>query len=140
MQVTEITTLESLAQHSLKQHIDMIELLRPLQQQLETPSLNTVKQFNSIYSAFQRKIKTTDKALIQQLEMSVFTENITRLLGQRQLLQREILDILGQTVSKASSVKSLMASEMQSVKNGRVALNGYKNQSDRHGRIVNRTS
>ena len=137
MQATEITTLESLAQHSLKQHIDMIELLRPLQQQLETPSLNTVKQFNSIYSAFQRKIKTTDKALIQQLEMSVFTENITRLLGQRQLLQREILDILGQTVSKASSVKSLMASEMQSVKNGRVALNGYKNQSDRHGRIVN---
>ena len=140
MQITEITTLESLAQHSLKQHIDMIELLRPLQQQLETPSLNTVKQFNSIYSAFQRKIKTTDKALIQQLEMSVFTENITRLLGQRQLLQREILDILGQTVSKASSVKSLMASEMQSVKNGRVALNGYKNQSDRHGRIVNSTS
>lgn len=140
MQVTEITTLESLAQHSLKQHIDMIELLRPLQQQLETPSLNTVKQFNSIYSAFQRKIKTTDKALIQQLEMSVFTENITRLLGQRQLLQREILDILGQTVTKASSVKSLMANEMQSVKNGRVALNGYKNQSDRHGRIVNRTS
>ena len=140
MQATEITPLESLAQHSLKQHIDMIELLRPLQQQLETPSLNTVKQFNSIYSAFQRKIKTTDKVLIQQLEMAVFTENITRLLGQRQLLQREILDILRQTVSKASSVKSLMASEMQSVKNGRVALNGYKNQSDRHGRTVNRTS
>ncbi len=72
--------------------------------------------------------------------MAVFTENITQLLGQRQLLQREILDILGETVSKASSVKSLMANEMQSVKKGRMALNGYKNQSDRQGRIVNRTS
>ena len=140
MQATEITTLESLAQQSLKQHIDMIALLRPLQRQLETPSLNTVKQFNSIYSVFQRKIKTTDNALIQKLEMAVFTENITQLLGQRQLLQREILDILGETVSKASSVKSLMANEMQSVKKGRMALNGYKNQSDRQGRIVNRTS
>ncbi len=140
MQATEITTLESLAQQSLKEHIDMIALLRPLQQQLETPSLNTVKQFNSIYSVFQRKIKTTDNALIQKLEMAVFTENITQLLGQRQLLQREILDILGETVSKASSVKSLMANEMQSVKKGRMALNGYKNQSDRQGRIVNRTS
>ena len=140
MQATETNPLESLAQHSLKQHIDMIELLRPLQRQLETPSLNTVKQFNSIYGAFQRKIKTTDKALIQQLEMAVFTENLTQLLGQRQLLQREILDILKQTVSKASSVKSLMANEIQSVKNGRKALNGYKNQSDQHGRIVNRTS
>jgi len=140
MKHTEITPLDMLVQHSLKQHIDMVELLRPLKKQLETPTLERVTRFNEIYGEFQKKVKTIDKELIEHLEKSRFSESATVLLDQRQMLQREILDILSQTVSRANSVKSLMADEIKTVKNGRKALGGYKTQSDHNGSIVNRTS
>ncbi len=140
MKETKVNTLDLLVQHSLKQHIDMVELLRPLQRQLETTSLDTVTQFNVIYSAFQKEIKITDNRLVTQLNLETVPDYITQLLDQRQTLQKEILHILRQTVLKASSVKSLMASEIQSVKNGRKALGGYKIQAGHQGRIVNRTS
>jgi hypothetical protein len=140
MNVTEITPLESLAQHSLRQHIEMVELLRPLQLQLETPSHEAVTQFNVLFSSLQQKMRITDTNLVNVLQKAVFPASITELLGQRQLLQKEIIQMVRQSASRANSVKSLMASEIQSVRNGRKALNGYKIQSDRQGKIVNRTS
>jgi hypothetical protein len=140
MNVTEITPLESLAQHSLRQHIEMVELLRPLQLQLETPSHEAVTQFNVLFSSLQQKMRITDTNLVNVLQKAVFPASITELLGQRQLLQKEIIQMVRQSASRATSVKSLMANEIQSVRNGRKALNGYKIQSDRQGKIVNRTS
>lgn len=140
MKVTEITPLDLLAQHSLRQHVDMVELLRPLQQQLESPSLDTITKFNLVFGTLQQEIEIIDKKLIEQLKSAPVPENITQLLNRRKLLQQEILRMLKHTVPKASSVKSLMASEVQSVKNGRKALNGYKMQSDSQGLIVNRIS
>ncbi len=126
MEVTEIDTLDLLAQRSLRQHADMVELLRPLQQQLESPSLDTITKFNLVFSALQQEIEIIDKKLIEQLKSAAVPENIAQLLGLRKSLQQEILHMLKHTVPKASSVKSLMASEIKSVKNGRKALNGYK--------------
>ena len=140
METTDITPLESLTQHSIRQHIEMVELLRPLQRQLEAPSHETVTRFNILFNSMQREMKITDKQLVEQLKLAVFPINITQLLGRRQLLQKEILQMLKQTSSRAGSVKSLMADEIRSVKNGRKALSGYKIQPERQGKIVNRTS
>jgi len=140
METTDITPLESLTQHSIRQHIEMVELLRPLQRQLEAPSHETVTRFNILFNSMQREMKITDKQLVEQLKLAVFPINITQLFGRRQLLQKEILQMLKQTSSRAGSVKSLMADEIRSVKNGRKALSGYKIQPERQGKIVNRTS
>jgi len=140
MKVTEINTLDSLAQQSLRQHADMVEILRPLPQQLESPSLDTITKFNLIFATLQQEIEIIDKKLNEQLKLATVPEKITQLLGRRKSLQEEILHMLKHTVPKASSVKSLMASEIQSVKKGRKALSGYRMQSDSQGLIVNRTS
>lgn len=140
METIEITRLESLTQHSIRQHIEMVELLRPLQRQLEAPAHETVTRFNILFNSMQREMKITDKQLIEQLKLAVFPVNVTQLLGRRQLLQKEILHMIKQTSLRAGSVKSLMADEIRSVRNGRKALSGYKIQPDRQGKIVNRTS
>ena len=140
MKDTEIKTLDAMVQHSIRQHIDLIDLLWPLQQQLESPSLDAITKFNSVFSTLQQEIEILDRELEKQLKMATIPDHIEQLLDRRQSLQQEILHVLKHTVPKACSVKSLMASEIQSVKNGRKALNGYKTQSENQGRIVNRIS
>ena len=49
-----------------------------------------------------------------------------------------MLGLIGETVPKADSVKSLLANEMQTLKHGKKALNGYKSQQGQYGRIVNK--
>lgn len=140
MKDTEIKTLDAMVQHSIRQHVDMVELLRPLQQQLESPSLDAITKFNSVFNVLQQEIEILDNGLEKQLKMAAIPDHIKQLLDRRQSLQQEILYMLKHTVPKACSVKSLMASEIQSVKNGRKALSGYKTQSANQGRIVNRIS
>ena len=140
MKDTEIKTLDAMVQHSIRQHIDLIDLLWPLQQQLESPSLDAITKFNTVFSTLQQEIEIFDRELEKQLKMATIPDHIEQLLDRRQSLQQEILHVLKHTVPKACSVKSLMASEIQSVKNGRKALNGYKTQSENQGRIVNRIS
>ncbi|MEA3469212.1 MAG: hypothetical protein U9R57_13445, partial [Thermodesulfobacteriota bacterium] len=80
----------------------------------------------------------TDQKLIEQVKLSGrFSDSITRSLDQLELLQKEIVLLLQETLPRANSLKSLMASEIHSIKNGRKALNGYKIQEYHQGRIVN---
>jgi hypothetical protein len=140
MNITETSTLDSLAERSLQQQILMAKMLQPLPMELETSSLETITKFNVNFRTLQQEIKITDKKLMQHLKTAAIPDRIIPLLDQRQSLQREILQMLKHTIPKAGSVKSLMASEIQSVKNGRRALSGYKVQAEPQGKIVSRTS
>jgi hypothetical protein len=140
MKISESNTLDSLAERSLKQQMLMVKMLRPLPMELETSSLETITKFNVNFRTLQQEIKITDKKLMQHLKTAAIPDRIIPLLDQRQSLQKEILLLLKHTIPRAGNVKALMASEIQSVKNGRKALSGYKILSEHQGRIVNRTS
>jgi hypothetical protein len=132
--------IENLIRNSLEQQLSMIHLLESLSQQMDAQSLGVVEKFNTGFPVLQQETQKTDDMLIKQLGSTDIPDHIRQLLKQRNSLQNDILTLLKKIVPKAVSVKSLMASEIRSIKNGRQALSGYKNQTDHQGKIVNRAS
>ena len=136
----ENNKLASVIQQSIKEHIKMVEFLSSLEQQIETHSSESINTFNKTFDILRKKTKRTDQTLLEQLNTSIVSSSITQLLIKRRSLQIDILNLLQMTIPRANSVKSLMANEIQSVKKGRTALNGYRNLYYRHGGIVNKAS
>lgn len=141
MQVPEDEIVTALVVQSLQQQEEMLGLLGELQQQLALGSnnpTNSIENFNILFSTLQIKMQQTDLQLTAQLHESDIPDTTRQLLARRKTLQEHNVRLLKEAVPKARSVTSLLASEMQSLKAGRRALNGYKNVSDRQGSIVNR--
>lgn len=139
MQITENDTIEALAQKSLSQYEKMSDLLRSMQQHLETHSSAYIQQFNDTYSKLQKEAQQVDHELMEQLSLNGIPDALSPCLEQRKSLQLDVMELLRATVSRANNVKSLLASEMQSLNKGRQALSGYNHYTDPQGRIVNRT-
>jgi hypothetical protein len=139
MQVNEYEILETLAVQSVKQQEEMIGLLGELHHQFSTQSPDSIQQFNATFSILQEKTKQTDLRLTEQLGLPDISDTARQLLARRTFLQKQIIQLLRESMPRALNVKSLLASEMQSLKAGRRALSGYKNASDRQGTIINRT-
>ncbi|MCP4341715.1 MAG: hypothetical protein GY799_23245 [Desulfobulbaceae bacterium] len=138
MQDTENNTLELLCQQSLRQYREMVVLLQSLQGNLQDQSSGSVIQFNVTFAELQNQIQQTDQEVAQQLNLQPDSTYIVAFLNHRKELQEDMFGLIGETVPKADSVKSLLANEMQTLKQGKKALNGYKSQQGQYGRIVNK--
>lgn len=139
MQENQNVTLEVLVAQSVHQHEEMIGLLGILQHQLATDSTDSIQKFNSTFTLLQKNIQQTDMHLTEQLGRSHISDTIRQHIVRRKFLQEHVLQLIKESVPRASSVKSLLMSEMQSLKAGRRALSGYKNASNRQGTIINST-
>ena len=139
MQVNQNGTLEALVAQSIHQHEEMIGLLGELQHQLATDSTDSIQKFNSTFILLQKNIQQTDLHLTEQLGRSHISDTLRQHIVRRKFLQEHVLQLIKESVPRASSVKSLLMSEMQSLKAGRRALSGYKNASKRQGTIINST-
>jgi hypothetical protein len=136
MQANE--ALATLATKSVKEQQEMLSLLAEQQQQLAMQSTDSIQQFNTTFTALQIKTRQTDRQLSEKLGHADISDPIRRLLARRKIVQEQIIQLLKEAVPRARNAKSLLASEMQSLKAGRRALNGYKNGYDRQGTIINR--
>lgn len=140
MQPTKDEILTAVVVQSLQQQEEMLGLLGTLQQQFTTDSnsqANVIENFNLLFSTLQVKMEEADLQVIEQLGKSDIPDTTRQLLGRRKNMQEHIVRLLKETVPKVRSVKSLLASEIESLKIGRRALNGYKNMSARQGAIIN---
>ncbi len=137
MQITESDTPEALAIESIELYEKMIAMLGELPAQLASQSTASIEKFNASFAVLQQQVKCTDLQLPGQLMHVSLSENVRQLLVRRKFLQERVLQLVKESVSGASSIKSLLASEMQSLKSGRRALSGYKVSSDRQGTIIN---
>ncbi len=133
------TVVDALMLQSLDEHFEILGMLKSLQQEIDMHSLAYIEKFNTRFYLLQQQSRETDKKLFEQLPRQDIPENIGQQLDRRKSMQQDILDLLKKTVPKANSVKSLMASEIQDIKHGRKALNGYKTQTNHQGKILNRT-
>jgi hypothetical protein len=138
MQVAEHENLETLAVESINQQEAMIGLLGELHHQLLTQCTDSIEKFNAKFTDLQIKTQRTDLHLVEELRHLDITENTQRLIARRKDLQKQIVQLLNDSLPKARNIKSLLASEMQSLRAGRRAMNGYKNGSARQGTIINR--
>ena len=139
MQETDNNTLELLYRRSLRQYQEMVTLLHSLGGDLQDQSVGYFIQFNMTFAELQNQIQQTDLEVTQQLNSQLDRANITILWNRREELRMEVLGLIRETIPKANSVKSLLANEMQMVKQGKKALGGYKSQQGKGGRIINKT-
>lgn len=131
-------TLEQLIHTSLQQLKQMHELVVSLAEKLENHSSSSVTRFNSQFCTLQQQAQHTDKLLEKSLENTRLDSEILLLLEQRRTLQKQILTALKHVLPQANSLKTLLRSEMQAVKQGRNALNGYNTCAEhRKSRIIN---
>ncbi len=132
--------VETLILQSLKEHSEMLAMLKALQREIDTHSVAYLEQFNTNYHTLQQQSQGTDNKLFKQLDLEGISKNIRQQLDHRKSMQQDILDLLKKTVPRANIAKTLMASEIQSIQKGRTALSGYKSQLNNQGKIVNRAS
>lgn len=140
MKRTESNNMEPLIQKSLNQYREMADLLQSLQEKLDKKSDDSINSFNVAFEALDQQVQKTDVDVTEQLTLQVgIPDTVKALLEQRNVLQKEMLNLVEQTVPKASSIRSLLANEIRSIQHGRKALSGYKSNQDRYGKIVNKT-
>lgn len=140
MHKTDMATLELLVRESLEQYHEIYDMLRLVGPNLDSQLRDHVKKLDETLGGIQKRAQETDRKLTDQLRVMGISETVAEPLARRTELQEKILVLLKETAARANSVKSLLASEMQSLKQGRKALAGYKTISDYQGRIIAKTS
>ena len=138
--MTEDNNISKLLEHSLQQYHEMLNMLKSMTQHIEAQSLPPIEKFNICFHELQQASQQTDTLLQDQVMVKGVPEHLQKHVEDRKLLQQEIVALLQEALPKAKSIKSLMASEMQTLIKGRTALSGYKMQEKHQGRIVNKTS
>lgn len=140
MQKSDQTTLELLIAQSLAQYGEIYDLLKVEGPNIDSQLSDGIIKFDEALGGLQNLAQQTDRQLTDQLKIMGFSETIEGSLARRKELQGKVLVLLKETANRANSVKSLLASEMQCIRQGRKALTGYKTNSDYQGRIIDKTS
>jgi len=140
MQKPDQATLELLISQSLEQYGEIYDLLKMHGSNINSQLSDGIIKFDETLGGLQNLAQQTDRHLADQLKIMEFSETMEDQLSRRTELQEKVLVLLKETANRANNVKSLLASEMQSIRQGRKALTGYKTNSDYQGRIIDKTS
>lgn len=132
--------VESLLDESIRQYDEVHELLLRLKKYLDVGAIDRVAGLLDEFNRMSAVARQQDSIIEEHLKVVQLTETLLEKLSQRQDLITVIVKLIEQTVSKAGTVKSCLASEFQSLKKGRAAIRGYRSGVSHHGRIVNRSS
>ena len=131
--------MEVLLQLSVDQYEKMAQLLRNLQHQLGEHTDEYIEDFNLAFGELQGKVEQIDQQLSVRLtQADGVAEKCAQRLIRKQELLFEIKGMLDLALPKAMNIRSLLASEIQSLKKGRNALSGYRNNSSNQGRLINK--
>jgi hypothetical protein len=132
---------EQVFSHSIKQYEVILSFLQKMEKEIGTASPDELLELSKSLADLQSQAAETDQMLLPQLrEHSALNEKMAPLIDERELLMKEILLLNARISEKASGVKSLIAHEMEKLRNGISALGGYMQQQNTHGRIVDRIS
>jgi hypothetical protein len=131
-----MVTIDSLAEQSIKEHEEMSSLLSRLQGQLTANSLDSIKEFNQSFTSLQSRVQFTDIKLNRLLNQAEILPATQELLDKRLNLQAQVLGQLKEALAPATKIKSLLASEMNTISKGRTAISGYRSNAKKQGRIV----
>jgi len=140
MQRMDPETLDGVVSQSVQEYEEIYLLLLTFGQQLESHGPDDINKFHDSLAGLQRVAQRTDRKLIEQLTSVTNSDTVAEKIDNRFVLQQKILALLKETGIRASSIKSLLASEMQAIKHGRRALSGYKSNSAHQGKIVDKKS
>lgn len=139
--MTEMQQLEPALTLSIQQYEHILDFLRKIDREVGIASSDELLEQSALLADLQNHATQTDQVLLSLLnDHLVPTETIQILLSQRELIIKEILLLNAGITEKASGVKSLIAHEIEKLRNGISAMSGYKQHQNNQGRIVDRTS
>jgi len=139
MQINDLKILDQLVRQSQEEYEEIYSLLLSLGQ-LDSHPPDEIRNFHESLLRLQKTAQRTDDKITKQLKCTSMSKTIAEQLRGRTALQQNILALVKETASRANSVKSLLASEMQVIRHGRNALTGYRSNSPHQGRIVDKRS
>lgn len=137
----DIEQLESGLNSAISYYGRILAILQNIDEEIGTASRDELLSMNATLTELQEQAARLDQAITAQLGQESFkNESIRSLLNKRGDVIKEILILNRNIRSKAMGVKSLLAHEMSTLRNGLSALNGYRPMQHNQGRIVNSTS
>jgi hypothetical protein len=138
---TEMQPAETILLQSIQQYERILSFLQKMDTEVGTASPSTVLEFSKILQELQTIASQTDQILLTEIsKQSMQTETMESLLRKREYVVKEILALNESIKAKAIGIKSLLGHEMETLRNGISALDGYRQQQHNQGRIVNSTS
>lgn len=133
--------LESTLLVSIQQYERIYELLQKMEQDVGTADSDELEAFNQSLQELQAQAINTDQAVNGLLHGTKDSaESVQKLVVQREFLLKAIIDLNKNIAARASGVKSLIAHELSALRSGLSAMNGYRQQQNNQGRIINRSS
>lgn len=137
----DIQQLESRLNYSISYYGRILSLLQTINEEIGTASQDELQSMSSTLAELQGQATQLDQSIATQLDKEpAKTETIRSLLNKRENLIKEILLLNRNINTKAMGVKSLLAHEIGTLRNGLSALSGYRQKQHNQGRIVNSTS
>lgn len=135
-----MTQLKTLIAESVDHYTEMRVVLLQLEVELENGSASGIEELVSQFNLLCSKSRKMDRIIYNMLALHSTFETCNEQLECRRILQAEIVSLIKKNLPKANSIKSILADEVDSLKMGRKAMNGYKQNGDALGRIVNQSS
>jgi hypothetical protein len=129
--------LEAALQLSIDNYSRMITLLHRIETEIGSASHEALRKMNSLLTEMQTQASATDRLVITAKDEPA-SENVRALISTRARLINDILLLNSNVTVKAMGVKSLLAHEIGTLRNGKSALDGYRPQQHNQGRIVSR--
>jgi hypothetical protein len=138
---TDMQQFEAIISQSIVQYEVILNFLQKMDKEIGTAAPEELLEFSKELAELQNQAATIDQVLLTQFSMlTARPETLQALIDKRQRIMKEILLVNERITEKASGVKSLIAYEMEKLRNGISAMSGYKQQQNNQGRIVDRTS
>lgn len=114
------------------------ELEKLENEQFGEQSQPKVTSFNITSSALHQGIRENDQLINSYIISTTPTQSEQKLLNERTNTQRRLVEMINKISSSAQNAKSLLASEIQGLKNGRKALSGYKSSGSASKQLIHR--
>jgi hypothetical protein len=132
--------LETALQRSIERYRQMIGLLGSIEQEVGTASDEGLRQMNTLLLETQNEVSAADRLIMEYSKAdTALPVSIRNLLAEREKLVGDVLLLNRNVTIKAMGVRSLLAHEIGTLRNGKTALSGYRSPQHNQGRIVNRS-
>ena len=124
---------------SIHQYTVIHNLLLMINKEISTATPERLDALNASLVDIQKKAVELDSLIQEELKSPAMLDQQTQSLARtREELVASIIELNKEITVRAVNVKSLLAHEIRTLKNGHSAISGYRTQQEPQGRLVNR--
>ena len=137
----DMQQLETDLRDSTNAYDNILSLLTLIGAELGNATHDELLEMNATLENLQWQATRRDQSILDRLQkLPARSATLEALLKDHGIVVHEVLLQNESVASKAKSVKSLLAHELGTLRNGLTGIKGYSQHGNEQGRIVNRSS